>query len=79
MIHTTRLNNSELVLNSDLIEHIEATPDTVITLINGKKWIVQESVEELVARVVAYQRAARNSAVNPALAALYHEAQAEGD
>lgn len=75
MIHMTRLNHSEIVINSDLIEHIESTPDTVITLINGKKWIVQESVEEVVARVVAHQRAVQGCRAHPA--AVYHEAQAE--
>lgn len=59
MIKATRLDHMEFVLNSDLIEHLEATPDTVVTLVTGKKFVVTEGVDELVERVVAYQRAIR--------------------
>jgi flagellar protein FlbD len=57
MIQLTRLNRIPLVLNSDLIEHIEATPDTVITLTTGQIMRVLESAEEVVARVVEFRRA----------------------
>ncbi len=57
MIHLTRLNHIPLVLNSDLIEHIEITPDTVITLTNGQKLMVLESAVEIIDRVVAFRRA----------------------
>ena len=56
MISVTRVNGEILLLNSDLIEHIEAAHDTVVTLINGQRYVVQESPEELVARVVAFRR-----------------------
>ena len=56
MIHLTRLNQNELVVNSDLIEHIETTPDTVVSLTNGQKFVVQESADEVVRRVVAFRR-----------------------
>lgn len=56
MIHLTRLNHERFVLNSDLIEHIEARPDTVISLITGQKLMVQESCEAVIERVVAYRR-----------------------
>lgn len=56
MIQVTRINHLPLVLNSDLIEHLEATPDTVITLTNGQKLVVRESVEEIVKRVVEFRR-----------------------
>jgi flagellar protein FlbD len=56
VIHVTRLNGSELVLNSDQIESVEATPDTVITLTNDHKWVVREGVEEVINRVVEYKR-----------------------
>ncbi len=56
MIEVTRINHVPLVLNSDLIEHIEATPDTVISLTNGQKLIVLEAPEELIRRVVAFRR-----------------------
>ena len=56
MIHVTRLNHDSVVLNSDLIEYIEVTPDTVISLTTGQKLMVRESAEEIVARVVEYRR-----------------------
>ena len=51
MITVTRLNGPAFALNPDLIERIETTPDTVITLVDGAKYVVRESVDELVARV----------------------------
>lgn len=56
MIQLTRLNKKPLVLNSDLIEFIENTPDTVITLITGEKVVVLESTEDILERVVAFRR-----------------------
>ena len=56
MIHLTRINRVPLVLNSDLIEHVEATPDTVISLTTGQKILVLESPAEVVDRVVQFRR-----------------------
>ncbi|MEI9812868.1 MAG: flagellar FlbD family protein [Acidobacteriota bacterium] len=56
MIHVTRINHAPLVLNSDLIEHIETTPDTVISLTGGQKYVVTESPEEIVEKVVEFRR-----------------------
>lgn len=56
MIKVTRLNGSELTINADLIETMEATPDTVLTLVNEHKWVVKEPVEEVIERIVAYKR-----------------------
>jgi len=56
MIRLTRLNHVSLVLNSDLIEHIDVTPDTVITLTNGQILRVRETAEEVVERIVAFRR-----------------------
>ena len=56
MIHVTRINQQPLVLNSDLIEHIEATPDTVITMTNGQKLVVTDSAQAVVDKVVAFRR-----------------------
>lgn len=56
MIKLTRLNGKEFVINADLIETIEATPDTVITLINEHKYIVKESVDDVIRRVIEYKR-----------------------
>jgi len=57
MIHLTRLNQVPLVINSDLIEHIEITPDTVVVLTSGEKYLVLESADEVIARVVKFRRA----------------------
>lgn len=57
MIKVTRLNGSELVINADLIQTLEATPDTVLTLTTDLKYVVREDVEEIVARVISYKRA----------------------
>lgn len=56
MIHLTRLNHVPLVVNSDLIEHIETTPDTVIALTTGQKFMVLETAEEVVTRIVSFRR-----------------------
>lgn len=56
MISLTRLNDSALVVNSELIEFIEAMPDTIITLTTGQKILVKESVEEVVQLVKEYKR-----------------------
>ena len=56
MIQVTRLNHTKVVLNSDLIEEIEATPDTVISLTTGQKIIVLESTEEIVERIRRYRQ-----------------------
>ena len=51
MITVTRLNGPAFALNPDLIERVEATPDTVIHLVGGSNYVVTESVEEIVQRV----------------------------
>ena len=56
MIYVTRLNHTPVVLNCDLIEHIETTPDTVISLTTGQKMMVLESADEVVDRVIRYRR-----------------------
>jgi flagellar protein FlbD len=58
MIGLTRLNGRPLVVNAELIETVEATPDTVVSLTNGKKFVVLEDPEEVVERVVRYRRRA---------------------
>lgn len=55
MIELTRLNGRAMVLNSDLIKTAEASPDTMLTLINGEKLIVREEIAEVVERVLAYR------------------------
>ena len=56
MIRLTRLNRIPLVLNSDLIEHIEETPDTVVTLTTGQILRVRETADQVVERVVEFRR-----------------------
>ena len=56
MIHVTRINHTPLVLNSDLIEHIETTPDTVVSLTNGQKFMVLESADEIIRKVIVFRR-----------------------
>ncbi len=62
MIKLTRFNSQtnkkgEFVLNAEIIETVEETPDTVITLLNGKKLIVEEPMDEIVRRVMKYRKA----------------------
>jgi flagellar protein FlbD len=57
MIKLTRLNRVPLIVNADLIEHVEVTPDTVVALTNGQKFLVLESAEEIVAKVIAFRKA----------------------
>jgi flagellar protein FlbD len=56
MIRVTRLNRSAIALNSDLIQEIEATPDTVVSLTTGQKITVLETEEEIIERVRAWRR-----------------------
>ncbi|MCX7904179.1 MAG: flagellar FlbD family protein [Caloramator sp.] len=56
MIKLTGFNNVAFYLNSELIEKIEITPDTVITTINGKKYVVKESPEEIIDKIIAFKR-----------------------
>jgi flagellar protein FlbD len=57
MIRLTRINHDPVVLNSDLIEHIEQTPDTVITLTTGQKMMVLETPEQVISEVMAFRSA----------------------
>jgi flagellar protein FlbD len=57
MVRLTRINHLPIILNSDLIEHIESTPDTVITLTSGQKIVVLEDTEEIIGRILEFRRA----------------------
>ena len=74
MIRLTRLNHEPLVLNSDLIEHVEATPDTIISLTNGQKFVVLEPAETIIERVVAFRRDINECFYRPET----HPAESEG-
>ena len=56
MIRVTRLNHAPMILNADLIEHIDMTPDTIVTLTSGQKYTVLESADEVVDRVIGFRR-----------------------
>jgi len=56
MIRLKRLNGFEIVINAELIESVEATPDTVINLATGNRFIVRNSVDEVVDGVVEYKK-----------------------
>ena len=55
MIDVTGMNNVEFTLNADHIEKIEEVPETIITLTNGKKYIVLESLDEVKDEVIKYK------------------------
>lgn len=85
MIVVTRLNGPPLALNCDLIERAEETPDTILTLVDGTKYVVKESVQEIIARirefrasvVVLAQRLQEEAASEPNLRVVRNEAQNE--
>lgn len=55
MIRVTRLNNEQFMVNSDLIEYVEETPHTVISMASGRRLVVSETCEEVKALVIAYK------------------------
>jgi flagellar protein FlbD len=63
MITVTRLNNTPIIINPDLIVFIEETPDTIITLSNGEKIVVQEAVGEVIRRVISFRRSIFNPSI----------------
>jgi flagellar protein FlbD len=56
MIILHKMNNDEFLLNSNHIETIEERPDTIITLTNERKYLVKESIDEILEKVKVYQR-----------------------
>ncbi len=56
MIRLTRLNDTGIMINADLIEMVEETPDTVVTLTTGRKFIVKEKEHEIRDLVVSFKR-----------------------
>ncbi len=56
MIVLTKINDAAIAVNSDLIEYIEETPDTIITMTNGDKVVVQEGMAEIIEKVVRFRR-----------------------
>lgn len=56
MIKVTRLNDTQIVINGELIELIEETPDTVITMTTGRKIVVKETVDDLIDIMIQYKQ-----------------------
>ena len=56
MVCLRRINNKEVVINDDMIESIEAKPDTIITMYNGNKIVVKESIAEVIEKIVEYRK-----------------------
>ena len=65
MIRVTRLDGSSIVVNVDLVQWIEQTPDTVLSLVSGEKLLVRESPERLVAGAIAFKRAVHQGPRQP--------------
>ncbi|MDT8287120.1 MAG: flagellar FlbD family protein [Elusimicrobiales bacterium] len=67
MIRLQKLNGTEVVVNAELIESLEAAPDTVINLATGNRFLVKDSVDEVVAKVLEYRKKvySEKRAVNP--------------
>jgi flagellar protein FlbD len=55
MVTLTRLTGARFALNPDLIERVDRTPDTVITLVDGTKYLVRESLDDVVAAILDYR------------------------
>jgi flagellar protein FlbD len=55
LIKLTGLNNKEIILNAEHIEKLEAVPESLVTLTNGNKYIVLESTDEIINRVIEYK------------------------
>lgn len=63
MIPLTRLNGSPIYINCDLVKYVEASPDTMLTLIHGEKMVVRESCDEVVERITAHRTQILRSAL----------------
>lgn len=70
MISLTRLSGTTFLLNADLVERVDCTPDTVVTLVDGTKYLVSESLDEVLAAVVDYRAAIVARAALPDAATL---------
>jgi len=57
MIKLTRLDGEQFILNADLIQYVEARPDTFITLTTGERLVVKESMDEVLRQAIEYQQA----------------------
>ncbi len=65
MIKVTRINDSELVVNADLIEFVESIPDTIISLTTGKKIMVKQTIDEIIERVAEFKCKSTARGISP--------------
>ncbi|MDP2864764.1 MAG: flagellar FlbD family protein [Elusimicrobiota bacterium] len=67
MIKLEKLNGTMVVVNAELIESVEAAPDTVLNLATGNRFLVKNSVDEVIAKIVEYKKKvyAERKCVNP--------------
>ena len=56
MIQVTRLDNSKVILNVEMIQSLQSAPDTVITFTNKVRMVVKESIDELSQKIIDYQK-----------------------
>jgi flagellar protein FlbD len=61
VILVTRFNGTQIYINAELIQSVESTPDTVVTLINDTKLVVREPADEIIRRVMTYRRESHQS------------------
>ena len=64
MISLTRINGTVFILNAELIESIETSPDTIVSLVNGHKYLVRDSDEEVIEKVLEYKRSILSKPLN---------------
>lgn len=66
MIILKKLNDEVFALNPDLIQYIEENPDTTITLVTGNKFIVKDSMQEVIDKVIGFRKKCFNDKLNNA-------------
>ena len=76
MIRVTRLNGKEFLINPHLIEFMEETPDTIITLISGAKIVVAERAPDIVHRIIEYRRQLGEAGREPLPSVVYQDGEA---
>lgn len=59
MIYLTKLGGKEILLNEDMIESVSQSPDTIVMLSNGHSYMVQETMDEIMERVIMFNRNSR--------------------
>ncbi|HXD62176.1 MAG TPA: flagellar FlbD family protein [Lacisediminihabitans sp.] len=78
MIVVTRLNDTQFAVNPDLIERINANPDTTLVMVDGAKYIVTESMTEIIDRIAQYRARVVSLAQNLAVAEQPHSGRQLG-